>query len=335
MSFNPNELRDEHGRWTDGGGTAWTALGAGRFTAKGMPMVELSAQDKHFSDYEKERALAVEVGKYAAKLGFDPEMVTVTDRSYTFDVNGETGVHAAGTANRDDGRVTIYAPQVPSQSSWTPGLMAHEIMHQKFNAFVRDYQEEYARMQKDPDYYKDGEWRTEANGDRWFDRKAEFMHPDGKLSEPYASKYPLYMLYTDVMVGNHELSKTDGVTEYSKNWWTDVMNGKAGADKGIHETLAEMAMIKLNSESRTPDHKAFLKDYAARGGKWTDQEEKDWRLNSNAGYRHYHLGEVEGKKVYFATLKGSPTRVAHVWSALYDAVDSHWDSRHKYKKAKA
>lgn len=332
MAYNPNEPRDEHGRWTDGGGTAWSPLGNGRFVADKSPMIEITKQDKHFSEFGDLRALAVEVSKYAVKLGFDPQYLTVTDANHPFEVDGHSKF-AAGTADREGGRITIYAPQVPLGAHWTPGLMAHEIMHQKFNAFMQDYQAEYARLQKDPDYHKDGEWKDEPNGDHWFDRKSAFMRPDGQLNEPYASKYPLYQTYNRVMVGSDEFRKSDGVSEYSKNWWTDVINGKASWDVGIHETLAEMAKIKLNEATNLKEHKERVKDMRARGVEWSEESEKLFKKNSGTMYRFYKEGkeEVDGKKVYFAT---TGKRVAKVWSALYDAVTEHWDSRHKYKAPK-
>jgi hypothetical protein len=301
MAFNPDEPRDFHGRWT--------ASETGEaHTAPGMPFVRVD--DPAQTDIAKH--LAEQAADVAKALDFDPAKINVTDQERTFELNGQTH-HAAGTYHPDTDTINLYSKQLVhgtqfERSFANSGLIAHEIEHAKFQALLNDYKSEYEALQKDPDYEASKPtWEKAPGADDgttrpvYGPRTDTFMHPDGRLKEPYAERYPVYSAYTDTFIkagGIHDhFAKTDGVSHYSKEWWTDWANGKAQTDSAMHETLAEMARIKYTGGS----------------------------------YMHFKEGKepIDGKKVYFATTKGSPKRVSREWAELYKLVEWNWKRRNK------
>lgn len=341
------EPRDERGRWTDGSGVEWTANGSGRFEAAKHPKIDLNNQTGHLKDM-KAFGLVHDVREAATKMDFDPEKVTITDRKYDFEVDGQH-MTAAGTAHSDDGRITIYADHATKE--YMPQLMAHEVMHQMFNKYMADYKAEYERMQKDPDYHLESKLvpfdpnnpkhaaQIAAGGMKFTSpsdavhtmpngqiREHGFMNPNGTLNEPYASKYPLYQARTK-MSNEHstaDLARTDGVSAYSKAYWTDWLNSKIGTDIATHETLAEIHRIKYKNSVLDAEHKAKLKEFKKLGVPWTAEDEAAYKRNRGTGYVHYTQGKepVDGKKVYFASTK--PRHLSPAWASLYKAVVDNW-----------
>lgn len=284
MTYDPNEPRDKKGEWTTGGE---------------KPFVSLTS-------HTPESAARAEIisnlaAKSAAALGFKPTAINVTDQEHKFTLNGVER-KAAGTADLKTGTINLYTGQIHTNED-VPGLMAHEVMHQKYQTFVNDYQAERAAMEKDPDYRKDSSLVTfdpanpihaaqKAAGSLVFTngqfREKGFMRPDGLLNAPYDAKYPTYQAFTNAhMTDSRDFAKTDGVSPYSREWW-DAWHGQtASTSQAMHETLAEIARLKFE------------------------------------GNKVQHMVR---KPDNLLTLRKTPDPK---WTALYRAVEDHWKKRAK------
>jgi hypothetical protein len=337
MTYDPNEARDQSGKWTTGGG-GFGAHPEGPYMAVEKP-----------ENAEKADTVARIAAQVAKKLDFDPSGINISDESKTFELNGKT-LNYAGWATRPPephlrtdpdgskhvigggiGTVTLFTPHVGNDPASIAGVAAHEIAHQKFNALLSDKNIDSLKMPYDPDYGKDSEWVTydptnpahaemKTNGALVSSpqsdgtvkiRQPGFMRPDGTLNEPYASKYPAYQAYTKAMMPMiKDFAKSDGVSDYSKEYWQGVQTPKTveyvkdTGEKGtyrtqsiptesaFHETLAEITRLKYSGDT----------------------------------IYHKKLGEVDGKPVYFST---SAKGLKPEWSKLYKAVNENWKRRSK------
>lgn len=207
--MNENEPRDAHGRWV----------------AAGSPTPLVAVSDiAHRADANQ---VALAAAPIAYSLGFDPKRIDVSDADKTFMLNGEPHKYA-GSADLKTGLVTLYSPNLPAQQ--IPGIVAHEISHQKFEAFMRDYAAERQRLSDDPD-------------------AAKGMKADGTLRTPLDAKYPLYNEYTKNFEGHAaEMADQDGVTAYSREWWDAYKSGTATQNQAYHETIAELGKLAQTGE---------------------------------------------------------------------------------------
>ena len=314
---NENEPRDYHGRWTTGG-----VGSSDNHAHPAGPYMDISKPDQA----EKADAVAKIAAEVANKLGYDPTSVNISDESKTFELNGKT-LNYAGWATRPPGpspttnpdgskqiiggtgTVTMFTPHVGNDPAGIAGVMAHEVSHQKFNAFMSDKEIDYIKMQNDPNYHKNGAWATDEAGAPYFDHKQAFMRPDGLLNEPYSQMYPAYQAYTKAMMpGTEAFAKSDGVSDYSKEYWlgarTEVEKSYTNKD-GAQQTYKTYA---INPET------AFSETIAEIG-----------RLKySKETIYQKKLGEVDGKPVYFSTGKKG---LKPEWSALFRAVHENWKRR--------
>lgn len=279
------EPRDKQGQWTSGGG--------------GKPSVSLSDA----SEPNKVRADIISslAEKSAKALGYQPGAVNVTDAEHKFTLNGVER-SAAGTADLTTGKINLYTGQIHS-NDFVPSLMAHEVMHQKYQTFVNEAHAERAAMEKDPDYHRTSRIvpfdpsnpihaAQKAAGDITFTdgtfREKGFMRGDGLLNAPWADKYPVYQAYTKAhMPDSSDFAKTDGVSNYSRDWWDAWHKQTVSTSQAMHETLAEIASLKF-------------------GGNPV----------------HHMVRKPDG----LLTLRKT---VDPKWSALYKAVETHWKQRAK------
>lgn len=336
--MSTNESRDYHGRWT--------AAGVGASDARDHPagpFMDISKPDQA----EKADTVAKIAATVATKLGYDPRSINVSDESRQFELNGKT-LNYAGMAtfppepklnvNPDGskqivnagitGPITLFTPHVGSDPAGIAGVVAHEVTHQKWQAFRNDYRADMLKMQEDPDKDKKTQWvaydannpshvamqargdvvtTPQENGERQI--REGFMRPDGSLYEPYASKYPAYQAMTAALKPSQDdFAKSDGVSDYSKEYWLGARTpvekeftnpqgvqqkfSTYAVDPGLafHETLSEIGRLKYSGEP----------------------------------IYHKKLGEVDGKPVYFAQGKKG---INPKWNALYKAMDDNWKRR--------
>lgn len=273
MTFNPDEDRDERGRWSTSG-SAKNAVS--------------SSANQEFG--EELTAIATDTAK---TLNYDPKTITVTDERYPFALNGKEYT-AAGTHDPTTGEIKLYTNNLNDKTA--PGVLAHEIMHGKFKAFMDQYDAETKAImaEKGPAPDPNGEKAWQKRGGSW-----AVMSADGSLRAPYDKKYPVYQQYTKLLDsdGIDNLAKSDGITDYSTQYW-DAWNKNdpnVPTRTAINETLAEMARLHFEQgEIKAPP--------GVRNGK-----------------------DMDGKKAKFLTTK-YPSKE---WTALYKAVTKHWDKSHK------
>lgn len=337
MTFDPNEARDQTGKWT--------ASGGGFGSHPEGPYMEVTKTENAAKANDVAR-IAAQVAK---KLDFDPAQIHISDESKTFELNGKT-MHYAGWATQPKdpyletnpdgskqtvgggiGTVTLFTPHVGDDPASIAGVAAHEIAHQKFNALLSDKNIDSLKMPYDPEYGRDPEWVTfdpanpahaamkeggalvsspQDDGTVKI-RQPGFMRPDGTLNEPYASKYPAYQAYTKAMMPMiSDFAKSDGVSDYSKEYWQGV------------QTPVERSFINANGAEQKyttasiPVESAFHETLA----------EITRLKHSNQPIYHKKLGEVDGKPVYFSTSKKG---LKPEWSKLYKAVNENWKRRNK------
>lgn len=256
MTYNPDQPRDNKGEWTASSASA--ALN----TDGTKPYIALA--DVNPTSVERAKTIAALAEASAKELNYDPSKINVTDKEHVFTLNGKE-LKAAGTAILSDGRgiINLHANQIATNED-VPSVMAHEVMHQKFQTFVNDYLAEKALVEKDPLYanrdigakpvkFDPGNpvhAAQKAAGAVVFDdgmfREKPFMRGDGLLNAPYDEKYPTYQAFTKAhSVDARDFAKTDGVTDYSRKWWEAWHGQTASTSQAMHETLAEIARLKF------------------------------------------------------------------------------------------
>ena len=240
--YSEDQPRDERGRFGSGGGAADVAA--------------YLAHEAEFSAQVSDKAKEV-----AKSLGFDPKNVQIMTGVKDFVVNGQH-YQAAGLAYTDQGRIEIF-PEAIHDIAHLPGLVAHEVEHQVFATALNAVAADNARISAD---YDKSSWTTPGGAERSGNTKA-----DGTLPEKYQSTYPAYQAlapYTGHLAGDADktdlLAKSDGVTEYSRSYWAAYAKGEVSRISAVHETLAEMARLKielgtLNSFSSSPTWRAFYR----------------------------------------------------------------------------
>lgn len=308
MTFDPNEKRDEYGRWTAGGeADTITAIGA--------------------KNAESVARYAKAATRVAVELGFDPtKIAVVSEERPKFMLNG-TLHDWAGAADLQKGTIELYEPHLDPAS--IPDVVAHEIGHQKFERFRKDYIAEKAKMNEEGVFFK----------------PTEVFAKDGTLTSEYAKQYPVYDEYSRLFGPGklEEYRASDGITPYSKQWWDEYGRGDAKVMQAMHETLAEMTAraytLPVSFDSEAPKfreagfaldevHGSFHKPSEYKVRKWkgdavdesvlppTLREQLD-KLRARANYEARFLSG----KPSASTKYSDP---APEWVALYNAVQKHW-----------
>jgi hypothetical protein len=169
----------------------------------------------------------------AKKLGFDPNKIAVNEGEHPFALNGKN-YQAAGLAYLDGpkaGTIELFPRQIGTGA--TPAITAHEIMHQKFRAYLDDYRTQREGAIKDVDIK---------------------MRGNGMLDEAGARRYPLYQEHTRITDDLHQMMRDDGVSSYSRDWWNAQEAGKATLNQAIHETLAEIGALQQTTTLANMTH---------------------------------------------------------------------------------
>ena len=254
--------RDEHGRWTDGGG----GESESGFTDQMEEAFRIAETT------EKVMALAVETAK---KLDFNPALIEYTTEDKKFKV-GEAEFNYAGSYQFGDSKITLYMNQLNENNA--KGVTAHEIGHRKFQLLTEMYKAETALMMKDPGPPPD------PSHQYWWGRKGgtdAMMKPDGTLRPPYDKHYPIYQEWTEIGMMRPSLEQDDGITPYSKMYWTEWEKGTVNTNLAYHETMAEIT----RAQARMGKHAAgtgagWRRLYALQEKLWaeTDKFTRDTSL---------------------------------------------------------
>lgn len=242
-AFDPNQPR--HPRGSPQGGQ-WAPQG-------GSPLeVEIEGE-------VVERASPREVAEAVARdLGYDPSRIDILDSASAPDFQVDGGFFkAAGLAHLDTGRISLYPGAAPPEE--LPGIVAHEVMHHKFHAYLTALRAEFDELRRDPGpapdplgrYY----WQRRGGIDA-------IMKPDGTMRDDFVDIYPLVHRQAMREREWREFQQDDGVSHYSRRWWDAAVKGTAGVGQAYHETLAEMARIHYETGrlAGTPRWNAFYRD---------------------------------------------------------------------------
>jgi 8-oxo-dGTP pyrophosphatase MutT (NUDIX family) len=214
-AFDPDEPRDDHGKWTSGGGS----------------------QSEAPVDKARTREIANEI---ARQLGFPNTRIVISNQDKSFVLNGRNYEYA-GQYDFGTKDVTLFASKLTEASA--AGVTAHEIEHAKFDAVQDAIRTETQTILGMPKPEGDPFW-------------LKVMRADGSLLEPYKSQFPNYTAWNEAFskVPIKKFANSDGVSDYSAEWWKAYHDGKASSTIAIHETLAEISRIKLET-GKYPEHR--------------------------------------------------------------------------------
>lgn len=307
MAYDPKEPRDERGRWTVGGPGPHEA----------GPMMSISSHE----NADKADTIARIAAETAKSLDFDPKFITISDENKSFMLNGTERKYAGAAfldMHTENPEIALYTPHVSPETA--SGVTAHEIEHQKYQAFINDYRKEREAMEQSTEYKEslprwDGATKIDNGNDT-------FMRPDGTLHEPWASKYPVYTAWTETMrPSTQDYAKSDGVSGYSRDWWDAWHKSEANTEQAMHETLAEIAHARQKFRQNKEAHESNVRYIKEHGGEWTKEQEAEWRKNSKNTITHM----VRKKNGMMTLRKG----IDPIWNTLYNAVEANWKRRQK------
>lgn len=168
----------------------------------------------------------------AKELDYDRANISWAKGEKKFKLGGKE-YNYAGAAYLQTGKIELWENQLHEGS--VGGVTAHEIEHQKYQAYENAREAERAQLMKELEPYATLPHREHP------------MKPDGSLREGWAERFPLYQKHHELTELNNawmKLKTSDGVTEYSRNWWKEAEAGNAQFSSAFHETLAEMARVK-------------------------------------------------------------------------------------------
>jgi hypothetical protein len=245
--YSEDEPRDDHGQWTAGGEAPL-----------GTDYGDASKRDTEFSDQDYKDV--------AASMGQDPAKVVVShDDSRTFKV-GDREFKEAGHASLETGVITIYPAQAKNAAY---GITAHEVAHVQYEKVMQAYHDEEKRWMADAhEEYKrvgSGSWNDDrqtwiASGHTLVQTPAGFYNPTPEND----AKYPvLAELAKFQQAQDGQFQKDDGVTDYSKSYWTALTqpNSDVRWDSAMHETIAEIARLKATDPNNSKTVKPYWRKY--------------------------------------------------------------------------
>lgn len=240
MTFNPDEQRDQGGKWTASGGQPQPPI---------EPVTPPTDKFVLTTEQVRERADAI-----AKDMGFDPSRIDISEEPATFMLNGKqysTGGIAETNKPEGEGRIVLYRPNLNAYE--LGGVIVHEIEHMKFQTALNKYQAERTLAISDTGPPPD------PNGNYWWQKKGGIdavFTPDDSLRDAYKDKYPAYQAMHDAMFKwgiTDDFGMTDGVSNYSHDWWNAYLDRNATSSQAMHETLAEIARVKVMTGS-FPEH---------------------------------------------------------------------------------
>jgi len=249
MRFSEDQPRDPDGKFASGGGNG---------PAPQKPYSEWTQEEKDKlwggpgkSEPTMDQKLAT-VGRMhdimTDKLDVSKDwaaghLVVSFDKPPEFTIAGESRSYG-GSANLNNGIITVYPraygafdPKTgtyPEFERQAGGILAHEVMHDKFESVLTQYYKERSEFNALP--------REEQES---------MQRPDGSLDpEKTPERFNTYQKLDHYLVDNsQEMYKEDGCTRYSKEWWKEWNDGKCSTKQAIHETLAEQGRLDYEKQA--------------------------------------------------------------------------------------
>jgi hypothetical protein len=172
----------------------------------------------------------------------------VSDQPYHFKI-GDKDMTAAGIhESAKGGAITLY-PQTLSNEAGVVSVTTHEVAHGKYQK-VLDALAADRKLVSEED-----QRRYDAN-------QPAITNPDGTLKPEYASQYPLYARLQPHDNTLEVRIRSDGVSDYSKEYWKDYKKGGTPIRTASHETIAEMARIYQETKKLpgSPKWRAYYRD---------------------------------------------------------------------------
>jgi hypothetical protein len=225
-AFDPDQPRDDAGRWSSGGGSGGSSGGEGgkpqqdevAHAPARAPRGRIGSKIESWDVTAQVEEVAKSWGYPKDKIKWDP------GQGHEFEVDGET-MTAAAYCDLKSGNVTIYTESLTEGHDDPIELAAHEIMHGVFEHCTRQYEIEETAI-----------YKLEAKGKEPWDEK-------GNLKKEFHDEFPVVAEMSPYFNSDayDKFAKEDGVTDYSKAYWKEQKAGVATRHIAIHETLAEIA----------------------------------------------------------------------------------------------
>lgn len=240
----------------------------------------------------KQQLAQQQVDKIAAQLGHDPNLIVVRDYSgRKFELNGQT-LSEAGHYAPQTGLIEINA----KYSEGLNGTIVHEIQHAQWD-FVKSQADRESlalnarwRREQEPDF----------TGPRYFLKNGKVV---SKYRDEVEAQVPHMSLLARAGLGSRELGikpdtegllKDDGVSDYSKMYWTRVQQeSKPSRNKervdyfhehAVNETLSEIQRRRVTPGSRYGDEKYPI---APRFSKLNESVQRMYAANPVNVRRHF------------------------------------------------
>ncbi len=203
---------------------------------------EWSAKQQQQQAADHKATIEKEVARVAKEQNYERVLVvSKADSAYPdgFTVAGQR-MEAGGYADLTTGMITV----IPEHTAVdvVPSLLAHEIEHERFQGALNAYNYEHQALMKLPTDELFGAQGTHGVG---------VLRPDGSVRPEAEGRFPATtLLQKSLEQDKFKLYDSDGCTKYSEAYWKHyVDNGRRSADgeQAMHETLAEMARIKVTT----------------------------------------------------------------------------------------
>lgn len=237
LEFNPDQPRDDSGKWTDGGGG--TTAGLLRDT---VAIVRRRSET------------------IASNMGVPSSIIQVVDKEPREFIVGNQQFKEAGHYDPSTGMIEINARNSYSdRMSITNGIAAHEVSHAIYDAARRAQSLEHEEISNLPSeeynrlYRMSGYARPEMQQEileRWPVSAMFYRHIGDSFMETEAEQQgtSLYVRRAE------QLQKDDGVSEYSKSYWDPkAVNQSGGFERAVNETLAETTRHQVSPLSWSGD----------------------------------------------------------------------------------
>lgn len=203
------------------------------------------------------KEVLVEGRKLADMLNYDSKLVSIgasesPDAKFTLNGIERRAAGLAYITGPAVGHIKLFPNQI-QDADIARQVVAHEVMHQKFQYALNAYRYDSNEIAKEPGPPPDpnGKYYWQKNGG-----KDAVMKPDGGLRPPYDKKYPTYTEMHEALFKygmNEGFSQSDGVSDYSFEYWKGWKSGTISTELALHETLAEIARVKYQT-GEYPDH---------------------------------------------------------------------------------
>jgi hypothetical protein len=217
----------------------------------------LGKEEKTEAEKVREERIAAEVNAEirgaalatAKLLGYDPKLIAISTREYTFKIGNEARQrYAAGLAHLDTGIIEIFPNQILSPTG-AVSVTTHEIAHQKYETVLKALNKERADM-----------IRTDT-------KEAEAGRPpitnsDGTLKPEHRDLFPLTARFEKHLATLDKRIRDDGVSDYSADYWKAQKDGPVSVKSASHETIAEMAagLVDTGKLPGSPQWRAYYND---------------------------------------------------------------------------